>query len=488
VLILWPIHQLEREHSQYPGIMMISAVLKERGYRSEAVAAELDAVAARLEDEDDAVVGFSCTMALASHYLDLARRLKQRCPEVLTVFGGAHPTYFPKVIEEEGVDVVCVGEGDYAMAELADARSRGADYSSIANLWVKQNGAVRKNPIRPLVSDLDTLPQPDHELFLRATRKPPIHAIVMTGRGCPYSCTYCYNNAYKKLYAGKGRVVRRRSVDHVMRELRLLKEEGCRFIRFMDDIFTVSADWVHEFSERYRREIALPFSCLVRANMITPAIVRDLKEAGCHRIMMGIEAGNDRLRNEVFKRRMNRQQILGAAEMIRGAGLRLVTANILAIPGGSLEADWETVDLNIEARPSYASAALLQAFPGTEIHEIADHMGLLQENNLDRVSSGGFGFSSALHYPDDGERRRMENLHKFFSLVVWFPWLRPLVRQLIKLPSNRLYEAIYMASFNIGSHLIALSPGIGIRMLVKKFAGKLVPRRRRRPSAGTAGA
>ncbi len=486
MLILWPIRQLELEHSQYPGIMVISASLKERGFRSEVVAADLASVCARLKDEKDAIVGFSSTTAFASHYLELARRVKQRFPGVLTAFGGAHPTYFPEVIQEEGVDVVCVGEGEYAMTELVETRSRGDDHTSIRNLWVKQNGTIHKNPLRPLVEDLDTLPIPDHQVFMRAARKPPIHAIVMTGRGCPYSCTYCYNHAYHKLYAGLGKVVRRRSVDHVMRELRLLKKEGCRFIRFMDDVFTVSPEWIHEFSQRYRAEIGLPFSCLVRANMVSDDMVKWLKEAGCHRIMMGIEAGNDRLRNEVFKRRMTREHILNAARMIRGAGVKLVTANILAVPGGSLAADWETVDLNLEARPNYGSASLLQALPGTEIHEIAEQLSLLQEDNLEQLSTGGFGFSTALRHPDQAEAKQVENLHKFFPLLIWFPWLKPLVRLLIKLPPNRLYEAMYMASVNFGTHLIAIPPRVGLPMLVKKFTGKLLPRRRNRPATDAA--
>jgi len=482
MLILWPIRQIEMEHSQYPGIMALSAFLKEYGYRSEVVPADPVSVSNRLEREREerVILAYSTPTAHAAHFLALNREIKLRHPKILSVFGGPHPTYFPQMIEEEGVDVICVGEGEFALAELATALEKDEDPTSIENLWVKQDGTIHRNPIRSLIQDLDSLPVPDHLLFLRAVRKPPIHAIVMTGRGCPYSCTYCYNSAYKKLYKGKGRVVRRRSVGHVMKELHILKEEGCRFIRFMDDVFTVSADWVREFCERYRREIGLPFSCLVRANMITPEMARWLKEAGCHRIMMGVEAGNERLRNEIFKRKMTRDHIMEAARVIQGEGIRLVTANILGIPGGSLAADWETVDLNIEIGPSYASVALLQAFPGTEIHEMAGNMGLLQEDNVDRIFTGGLGLSLALRYPDEKEHRQVENLHKFFPLLIWFPWLKPLVRLLIKIPQNRLFEVMYMICMNIGSHLIAVPPRIGGPMLYKRLRHHLIPRRTRR--------
>ena len=471
MLILWPIREIEMEHSQYPGIMVLSAYLKEHGVRVEAVPADVAGVSARLEQErgERVILAYSTPSAHAAFFLSLNREIKQRHPEAFSIFGGAHPTYFPHMVEEDGVDAVCIGEGEHAFLELATALDDGGDPTSIENLWIKHDGAIHRNPIRPLIHDLDALPVPDHLLFLRAVKKPPIHAIVMTGRGCPYSCTYCYNNAYKQLYAGKGRVVRRRSVDHVMKELRILKDEGCRFIRFMDDVFTVSADWIREFSERYRREIGLPFSCLSRANMLTEDMVRWLKEAGCHRILIGIETGNDYLRDEVLKRKMTRQHIVNAARMIREAGIVLTTANILDIPGGSLEADWETVDLNIEVRPHYASASLLQAFPGTEIHAMADEMGLLWEDHVARISTGGFGFTSSLRHADESTRRRVENLHKFFPYIVWFPWLKPLFRFLIKLPPNRFYEALYMVSYNIGSNLIAVPPRVGLPMLIQRL-------------------
>jgi radical SAM superfamily enzyme YgiQ (UPF0313 family) len=480
MLVLWPVHQLEAEHSQYPGIMTLSAVLKEQGFRSEVVPSDDEFVRDRLASEERAVVAFSTPSALATTYVGFNQKLKAHRPDVFSAFGGAHPTYFPEMIQQEGIDGICIGEGEYAMLDLVRALDEGNSPLHLENWWIKEDGVIHRNPIRPLIEDLDELPLPDREAFTTAIAQPTLHAIVMTGRGCPYGCTYCYNHLYQKLYAGKGKLIRRRSVDHVIRELRLLKDEGYRFIRFMDDLFTLQPEWVREFADRYGSEIALPFTCLVRANFVDEAVIADLKRAGCYRIMMGIEAGNERLRNEVLKRRMSDENILEAARIIRASGIRLVTANILALPGGSLKDDWETIDLNIRARPNYSSAAILQAFPGTEIHETARAMGLIQDDHEAVVSEGRFGFTSALKMTDPREKRKVENLHKFFVLVVWFPWLRPLVRQLIKLPPNRLFEFVYMACVNIGTHLIAIPPAFGGPMLLKKFKPRVFQKGRRR--------
>ncbi len=486
--VIWPIHQLEREHNQCLGVMTIAAVLRQHGIESEVVPADAEAVERRLGGDGDLVLAYSTVTAFSRVYLDLNRRIKESHPKVYSVFGGVHTTYFPEVIEEDGVDAVCIGEGEYPMLELVSARIDGRPATSIANLWVKDGGTIHRNPVRPLIENLDELPLPDHDLFRGEVTRPHPSAAVMTGRGCPYHCTYCFNHVYHKIYEGKGRTLRRRSIDHVMRELHSLKQSGRQLIRFVDDIFILDRTWVLEFAPRYREEIGLPFTCLVRANVVTDEVVQALANAGCYRMMMGIEAGNERIRNAVLKRGMSEEQILRAARIIRRSGIRLTTANILALPGGGLNEDWETVDLNIKARPSYASASVLQAFPGTEIHQIASELGVLQDDNLDQLATGhGFGFATALHHADESEKRQIENLHKFFPLLVWCPWLKPLVRRLIKLPSNRLFEMIYMASVNIGTHLIVIPPRIGAKLLAAKFAERLLPWRRvRRPSAPTA--
>lgn len=459
--------------------MTIAAVLREGGFHNEVVSADPDSVERALDGGDDAVLAFSTTTTYSRRYLELNRAVKARHPGVFSVFGGAHPTFFPQMVDEQGVDAVCVGEGELPMLELVAALAERRSPREIANLWVKEGTTVHRNPVRPLIDDLDRLPLPARDLFASHAADPHLSAIVMTGRGCPYRCTYCYNHVYHRLYEGKGRVVRRRSVDHVMRELSGLKAEGCGFVRFMDDVFILDRDWVLEFASRYRAEVGLPFTCLVRANVVTEEMVRALKAAGCHRMMMGIEAGNERLRRTVLKRQMSDEQILTAGRVIREAGIRLVTANILAIPGGTLDDDWQTVDLNLRIRPGYASASVMQAFPGTEIHDIAAELGLLQEDNLLQLEHGeGFGFSTAFRHPSESDRRQVENLHKFFPLLVWLPWLRPLVRLLIRLPPNRAFEIVYMASVNIGSNLVAIPARVGLRILLRKVLRALNPWRR----------
>lgn len=468
--VLWPIHQLETEENQYPGVMSIAALLQAHGYRTEAVPAEVAQIVDKARRDERTVIGYSTPTPYYGFYRELSAEVKRQAPSVLSVFGGPHPTYFPQMIEDEGVDAICIGEGEHAMLDLVSRFAEGRPLIAIDNWWVKQDGVVHRSQVRPLLEDLDSLPTPAHDLWRRAFHGSVSQAVIITGRGCPHDCSYCFNHVFHELYRGKGKLVRRRSVEHVMRELRELKQHGCRFLRFMDDTFILSPAWVEDFARRYREEIALPFSCLVRANLVTEKIVVCLREAGCHRMLMGLEAGNERVRNEILHRKMTREVIVRAAEIIRAAGVKLVTTNILAIPGSSFEADWETLELNVECRPHFASASLLHPYPRTEVFSRAEQAGMLGDSERRKLETSlGFGLVSPLRFADPREKRRSENLLKFFPLVAYFPWVLPAVRKLVDLPPNRLFDALYMLCINVGFYLYSVPPRVGIPVLWRKL-------------------
>ena len=118
---------------------------------------------------------------------------------VFSVFGGPHPTFFPEMIEKEGVDAVCIGEGEYAMLELMNRLEQGKPADDIQNFWIKSNGTTKKNMVRPLIEDLDELPFLDRELMYEGDKdlKLSRNKGFFAGRGCPYRCTYCFNHTHR---------------------------------------------------------------------------------------------------------------------------------------------------------------------------------------------------------------------------------------------------------------------------------------------------
>ena len=251
---------------------------------------------------------------------------------------------------------------------------RGQPLTGIENWWFKQGGQIERNPVRPAEDDLDRLPFPDRELLFEQddfTRQSGIKHFI-TSRGCPYDCTYCFNHALAEIYRGKGKRLRQMSVDQVIEEVKWVQERyPMQFVVFLDDLFIVYADWLRELADKFPSEVGLPFFCNVRANLVTPEKIELLKQAGCASVGMGLETGNPDLRNEILKRNMSDEQIIEASRLIREAGIELLTTNMLGLPGGTLENDFETLALNHACKPAYANAFLYQPYPRTELGEYA---------------------------------------------------------------------------------------------------------------------
>jgi radical SAM superfamily enzyme YgiQ (UPF0313 family) len=428
------------------GIMHLSSVLKAAGHQVElAVASHHEPVAVAREFQPD-VAAYSVITGSQRYYLDLNLRVKAELPGVFSVFGGPHPTFFPEMVEAQGVDGICQGEGEEAMVELVDALAGGGPEATrgVQNWSFPGNGDGRggeaiSNPVRPYTEDLDTLPFPDRALVYE---RDPITAQskikhFLTGRGCPYNCTYCFNHALSELYRGKGARFRQRSVDHVIEEVCWVRERyPLEFVVFVDDTFVLSKSWLAEFAEKYPGQIGLPFFCNTRANLVTAEQVHLLKEAGCHSVSMGIEAGNDRIRNGLLKRRMTREQILEAAGLFHEGELSFTTTNMIGLPTSTLKDDFDTLDLNVQTRPSYAHVFIFQPYPRTELGEFTREHGWMV-GTFDDIGEVAWDHS-VLDF-DEEHKRGLAVLQRFFAIGVEWPRLVPLIKQLMKLPDNAAY-------------------------------------------------
>jgi anaerobic magnesium-protoporphyrin IX monomethyl ester cyclase len=438
VRVLFITQQIDYEPQ---GIMHLSSALKAAGHEVElAVAAHHDPVDVAREFRPD-LAAYSVITGSQRYYLDVNRRVKSTIPNVFSVFGGPHPTFFPEMVKEEGVDGICRGEGEEALVELVDALDEGGPTAvlEIDNWSFRRNGDVITNPVRPYVQDLDSLSFPDRALVYDrdpvAARSKIKH--FLTGRGCPYNCTYCFNHALGQIYRGKGKRFRQHSVDHVVEDIRRVRDRyPLEFVVFVDDTFVLSNEWLTEFAARFPHEVGLPFFCNTRANLVTAEQVRLLKAAGCHSVSMGIESGDDRIRNELLKRHMSREQILAAARLIREGGLRFTTTNMIGLPTSTLESDFETLALNVQARPSYAHVFIFQPYPRTELGEFTREHGWMV-GTFDDI--GEVAWDHSVLKFDEAHKRGLAVLQRFFAIGVEWPRSIPLIKRLMRLPDNPLF-------------------------------------------------
>lgn len=433
---------------EYMGPLYLSSYLKKRGHECEILVAneEKDIIEAIKKANPDAIA-FSIMSTSHKWAFDIAKEAKRQFKAPI-IFGGPHPTFFPEIINYPFVDVICIGEGEEALADFADGLNKKRIKTNIPNLWIKKGKKIYKNPVRRLVENLDELPFPDREALYSKyefLKRIPTKRFLAS-RGCPYNCTYCFNHKLKEIYRGKGRYVRKRSVGNLLKEIKeMRKKYPLKTVRFVDDTFTLDKKWLYEFLEKYEKEISLPFTCLARANEVDERLIKKLKEAGCVGVTFGIESGNERIRNTVLCKNLTDKDIISCGAFLRKYKIKFGTYNMICLPGETLDDAFETIKLNAKIKVDNPMCAIFQPFPKTELTKYAIKHNLLDKDfNVEKIGTV-FG-TTPLKIPN---KKEFVNLHKFFMIGVMFPFLLPLIKIMIKLPNNVLFNAIYKISYGI---------------------------------------
>ena len=345
---------------------------------------------------------FSSTTNLFPWVREVAKEIKNHC-NIPIIIGGIHATILPeRVLSDNNIDMVCIGEGELAIVELANKMEQGKEYHDTKNIWFKQNNKIIKNSVRPLIGNLDQLPFPNKDLFYKygcITDR----VYVATGRGCPYSCPYCHNHQLKKIYKETGcNYVRRRSVASVIEELEIYKlKYRIKSVHFYDDTFNLNKEWILEFSEKYKEKIGLPFFCLTRANHIDRESVEALKEARCECIGMALESGNSYIRNELLKRNMSDEQIYEAGKIINENKIQLVTFNMFCLPGETPQQMLETAYMNFQLKPHSIFTYTFYPFPGTDLMKISLEQNYIDDKIYEKIIDGEESYTakSLLNHP-----------------------------------------------------------------------------------------
>jgi radical SAM superfamily enzyme YgiQ (UPF0313 family) len=326
---------------------------------------------------------------------------------------------------------------------------RGVEIYDTKNIWFKKDGKIIKNGLRDLIQDLDRLPFPDKASFYEYGCFSDNLEIV-TGRGCPFKCSFCNIHFQRKLTKGKGNFIRRRSVGNVIQELKMnLNRYDVKYITFHDDTFTSDAAWIEEFSELYKKEVNLPFYCFAYPTTITQEIMSQLKNANCMQTFMGMESGDPDIRRDLLKRPMSDELILRSAGIIKEAGIRLQISAIFGFPDEKPESMWKTVALAEKVAPDLATGYVFYPFPKTELFNYAVASGYLGDKEIQRVKRGlsAIHYESLLRHPF---KKLAMALSKLIPVYIKSPqFLKPAIKRLMEGEHIRLSQLIYLFSIPI---------------------------------------
>ncbi len=447
-------------------------------------------------------------LSFMSNYLDRATQLctflKSAVKSPL-VIGGIHPTVLPESCVDLA-DAVCIGEGEEALIDILDCMREGRDYCHVENLMLRRDGEIIKNPLRPLIDDLDVFPTYDYgpeehyiydnvtdciqpltgELLKRAfPMEPHVEGSfsdayrrtrsykTMTTRGCPHHCTFCAEKTLGDMYRCLGqRYLRKRSIPHIIGELEWAKRElpFIESIFLFDDTFLVRpTKEIVEFSRIYKEKIGLPIHIQASPTTLNPEKIEALIDAGLAFVEMGIQSMSER-GMELYKRNVSPERILKAADVLQQFKGRIYQPCYHVILDNPWERDedvLETLRLVLKLpRPFWLKRASLVCFPGTELYQKAIEDGLLKEEEDFRREI----YNKHLHQP----KGTYVNFLMYLAGFCYFPrWIIRLLatRPMMKLLNRKTLGGFYLWCNRVGDKMIVYYKGL--RSLLRGDFGRI---------------
>jgi anaerobic magnesium-protoporphyrin IX monomethyl ester cyclase len=313
-----------------------------------------------------------------SVYVDLAfaQKAKERAGCRIAVCG-AHATALPEdMLAEPAIDFVLLGEYDYTLRDLARALAGPrTELAAIEGLGWKDGTAVRLNPRRPPIADIDELPFPDFGQLPPRNYNEPLsrsfpHAKIITSRGCPYHCSFCT----VPLLAGPR--YRTHSLPYLIRLVRhLVETQGVKELYFDDDILTIErAKAIAQ--ALLDADLHLPWSCWMHWNVSRDDLAL-LKKSGCFAIKVGIESADPEVRKQADKSRVEIPNIRRLIKDCHALHLLIHGSFMLGLPGDTKASLRRTVDLAFSLGLDACQFSIATPLPGTPLYRMAKEHGWL---------------------------------------------------------------------------------------------------------------
>ena len=375
------------------GILSIAAVLEKEGVEVEVLPADVlklnwRTIRQEIKRAKPDLIGVTSTTENRFQSFKLIKLAKKARPEAFTILGGPHASLAAEdcLSHIPELDIVARGEGEMTTLELCRALEKKKDLAaaaSVAGISLRLEGKVISTPPRSPIQDLDSLPFPAFHLVpfekynftIDVPGQGKLPAVnIMTSRGCPFNCNFCATPI------NWGRTVRVRSPLNVIQEIELLVQKyGARVIFFYDDTFNVSARRVEEICDLIlERKLNIFWRCEARLDLLTKPLLAKMKEAGLFHLSFGLEAGSERVRNEIIGKKINIEDF---HNLVRWCGELEIIPNAFFIFSHPTET-WEEAKETIKIIEQYkdeveVTVAILHVYPGTPLEKTAQELGVL---------------------------------------------------------------------------------------------------------------
>ncbi len=376
-----------------------------------------------VEKEDPDVVGFSTLTSSGQTAALICKKVKEKKPEVTTVFGNHHATFNAERIlgKYPSVDIVSRGEGEKTVLELANCLKNGKDLIEVRGISFRKEGKIVSSPDQLLIENLDSLPFPDrtmldveyHCVIAGANIAPKKFTSVVTSRGCIYGCRFC---SCTKLAKNRWRS---RSAENTVEELQLLACEGYKQLIFVDDAFTMNPKRVIEICRGIRKEkLDLEWICEGRVDICSYDMLREIVQAGCRVLYLGIENANQRIL-DYYNKKITPKQSETAVKTAKKAGVDVVAGSfIIGAPDETREEIWNTINFAKRVPIDLPQFNILGAHPGNDVWNEFVAKGFL---NPEEWWEKGVAVSQVYPYAKVSRDEIMQIMHNAFFQHVYNP-------------------------------------------------------------------
>lgn len=375
------------------GIAYIGAVLERAGFEVKIIDApvlglNVEEIIAETKKYEPDFIGISSSTVSFYRTAELAKLLKKITDSPL-IIGGPHVTALPEETMNSSVfDIGTLGEGEETIVELIKTILKKGDLRKVSGIIFRQKKRLIKTSPRCYISNLDDLPLPARHLMPElsvyhptpATYKKSPVGTVITSRGCPNQCSFCFRGVF-------GNKWRYRLPENVVAEMEVLVNKyGAKEIRFWDDTFNVNPSRVKKICKLIiKKKLNIPWTCLCRVNQIELSMLRLMKKAGCWQISFGIEAGNEKVLAEIDKG-ITKQTVKKVIEMTEKEGIKSLGFFILGLPGETEETMTETINFAKSLPLDAANFTIATPYPGTKLWDLAKSKGFLKDVSYDELT------------------------------------------------------------------------------------------------------
>ena len=386
----------ERERSKsiasWPplGLLYLATVLKERGIEvsvldQPAKGFTVEETVNWVEKENPDILGFSTFASSGRTAALISGKVKEKNPNITTVFGNYYATFNPERILRKypSVDVIARGEGENTILELESCLRNTGKLKEVRGITFRNEKRIVSTPERPLIKDLDSLPFPDrelidvdyHSIIAGANVAPKKFTSIVSSRGCVYGCRFCCCTQFAR------KMWRPRSVKNTLDELHFLASEGYEQFIFVDDSFTLNQKRVIELCRAMRKEkLDMDWICEGRVDNCSYEMLREIAKAGCKILYFGIESANQRIL-DYYNKQTTPKQSKTAVKAARKAGIDVVVGSfIVGAPDETREEIQNTIEFAKQMPIDFPQFNILGVYPGTDIWNEFEANGLLDRS------------------------------------------------------------------------------------------------------------